>query len=70
MTGIEKQSGSRGGKREGAGRKAGVRNKKTRAVLEKVESTGDTPLDFLLTVMRDVTKDLKDRIDAAKSAAP
>ena len=60
----------RGGKRKGAGRPAGVPNKKTREVVEAVEESGETPLNYLLRVMRDKKKDLKDRIDAAKSAAP
>lgn len=68
---IEKQSKSnKGGKREGAGRKPGVRNIKTREVLEAVEATGITPLDYMLSVMRDEANDQKERMSAAASAAP
>ena len=68
---IEKQSTSeRGGKREGAGRKAGIRNKKTAAVLEAVEASGITPLEYMLQVMRDPSNETSMRLDAAKSAAP
>lgn len=79
---IEKQSNSvKGGKRTGAGRKAGVRNKKTAEVLKAVEESGVTPLDFMLSIMRgtecpdDAEPEQKIafhalRFEAAKAAAP
>lgn len=72
---VEKQSKSinpskKGGKRPGAGRKAGERNKKTAEVVAAVEASGVTPLDYMLTVMRDVASEPATRLDAAKSAAP
>ena len=68
---IEKQSKSnKCGKREGAGRKAGSRNIKTRQVLEAVEATGITPLAYMLSVMRDEGAESKDRMSAAAAAAP
>lgn len=71
---IEKQSpkkpSGKGGARPGAGRKPGVRNKKTRAVLENVEATGDTPLQFLLKQMRNERNPRDVRMEAAKAAAP
>lgn len=67
----EKQSiSSRGGKREGAGRKPGVRNKKTKEVIAAVEATGITPLEYLLSVMRDEGTEQNVRMQAAQSAAP
>lgn len=72
---VEKQSKSinpskKGGKRPGAGRKLGERNKKTAGVVAAVEATGVTPLEYMLTVMRDVASEPATRLDAAKSAAP
>ncbi len=61
---------NRGGLREGAGRKKGSCTKKTRELAEKAIEAGMSPLEYLLEVMRDVSQDQKDRIDAAKSAAP
>lgn len=59
-----------GGKREGAGRPKGSRNVRTTIILEGVKAKGITPLEFLLSVMRDVGVDEGKRIDAAKAAAP
>lgn len=69
---IEKQSNQskRGGKRKGAGRKAGARNKRTAELLQKAEAGGLMPLDFLLDVMRNESADIPLRMDAAKAAAP
>jgi hypothetical protein len=72
---TEKQSklikeSSRGGKRPGAGRKPGVRNKKTAALQAEVEASGQTPLDYMLSVMRNTANEESVRLDAAKSAAP
>jgi hypothetical protein len=60
----------RGGKREGAGRKPGVPNTKTRELVEKVEASGLTPLDYMLAQMRDEENAKELRMDAAKAAAP
>lgn len=69
--GIEKQSNAiKGGKREGAGRKSGVPNKRTAETVAKVEASGLTPLEYLLGVMRDCMNDPKDRASAAVAAAP
>lgn len=59
-----------GGARKGAGRKKGSCTAKTRELAEKAIESGMSPLEYLLEVMRDVGQDQKDRIDAAKSAAP
>lgn len=61
---------SRGGKREGAGRPAGTPNKATLARQAEVAASGLTPLDFMLSILRDDTKDEGARFEAAKAAAP
>lgn len=61
---------ARGGKREGAGRKPGAQNKATQEQREAVKQSGLTPLEYLLTVLRDETADRAERIDAANKAAP
>ena len=62
-----------GGKRPGAGRPYGSRNKATekqKAEIDKIAASGLTPLDFMLNVMRDDQNDLATRLDAAVKAAP
>jgi hypothetical protein len=57
----------------GSGRKRGSRNKRTIALAQASQEairSGLTPLDFLLQVLRDPTKDDRVRLDAAKAAAP
>ena len=61
---------ARGGKRKGAGRPKGVRSSRTREVIEKAESEGITPLDYMLKVMRDEGADEKRRDGMAIAAAP
>lgn len=61
---------SRGGKREGSGRKPGSTTKLDREAREKVlTGSEETPLDFLLRVMR-TSADEHRQLDAAKAAAP
>jgi hypothetical protein len=52
------------------GRPKGSRNKRTRALIEAAEAGGETPLDYMLRVMRDPTASGKRRDDMAKAAAP
>lgn len=59
----------RGGKRPGAGRPKGSATKKTREIADKAATAGQTPLEFLLGVMRGESYEFKDRLDAAKAAA-
>jgi len=59
-----------GGSRPGAGRKPGARNKKTAAQIKAVEESGITPLDYMLSILRDETKTENVRLQAAKDAAP
>lgn len=61
--------GSRPGERRG-GRTAGVPNKRNAAKVAEIEASGLTPLDYLLSVMRDDLLDREARVDAAKAAAP
>ena len=61
---------ARGGPRPGAGRKKGGASKLDAKAREQALATGESPLDFLLATMRDVGIDFKDRLDAAKAAAP
>lgn len=57
------------GKKTG-GRIKGVPNKATAEKAAKVEASGLTPLDYMLTVMRDETNPKDMRLDAANKAAP
>lgn len=58
-----------GGARPGAGRKKNGSNKLTAEAAAKA-SEGLSPLDYLLSVVRDIGADEARRIDAAKAAAP
>jgi len=60
----------RGGKRPNAGRKAGSPNKASAAREKAVRASGQTPLDYLLGVMRSKATPEAMRLDAAKAAAP
>jgi hypothetical protein len=59
-----------GGKRIGAGRKPGVPNKKTAALMAEVEASGLTPLDYMLKILRDERENFARRDWAAEKAAP
>lgn len=61
---------ARGGARPGAGRKRNKPNKATAAREARVAASGDTPLDYMLKVMRDKKADASRRDDMAKAAAP
>jgi hypothetical protein len=61
---------SRGGRREGAGRPAGSRDKRIYEKEAEVAASGITPLDYLLSLVRNPDKDEALRTDAAKAAAP
>lgn len=68
---INKSStNSKGGARPGAGRKPGAPNKKTQELQRAVESSGMTPLAYMLTVMRDEAEEPRQRLAAAQAAAP
>jgi hypothetical protein len=61
---------ARGGARTGAGRKPGALTTKTREIAEKATAEGITPLDYMLSVLRDETAETAQRFEAAKAAAP
>lgn len=61
---------TRGGARPGAGRPAGVPNKRTVEKVAAIEASGLTPLDYMLSVLRDENRAPDDRMDAAKATAP
>ena len=64
--------GSAPGERRG-GRQKGVPNKRTAFVRQAADlalQSGDTPLDYLLSVMRDGEAPVEQRLEAAKAAAP
>lgn len=71
---------ARGGKREGAGRKAGSKSKRSSEIAHKAAAEGITPLEFMLQIMRGQPPEDADaaqkiawemqRFEAAKAAAP
>ena len=61
--------GKRGGARPGAGRKRGVPDKKTQALLKACADGGEMPLEYMLRVMRDPTVEYPRRDDMAKAAS-
>src|SRR5262245_2507760 len=56
--------------RKTGGRRKGSRNKISIARETEIASSGLTPLDYMLTVLRNPNEDPARRLDAAKSAAP
>ena len=52
------------------GRKEGTPNKATAAREAEIKASGATPLDFILGVMRDDSKTVEMRLEAAAKAAP
>lgn len=65
----------RGGKRDGAGRKSGSRNKRTQATVEAAQAAGMLPHEFLCAIAQGqiidgMTPTFEQRMDAAKAAAP
>ena len=61
---------ARGGKRTGAGRKPGTRNKRRQEIMDKAAEAGLLPLEYMLQVLRDVKNSSDERFRAAKAAAP
>lgn len=80
MANNQTKSNGRGGKRPGAGRKAGSATRKTREIAERAMADGITPLEFMLNIMRTELPEVEDervlldamamRFEAAKAAAP
>jgi hypothetical protein len=52
------------------GRTAGTLNKRTQTMLDEIASTGETPLEYMLRVMRDPEAPVARRDDMAIAAAP
>lgn len=61
---------ARGGARPGAGRKAGTPNKATAERQAAIGASGLTPLDYMLSLLRDEGATKDDRMWAAEKAAP
>jgi hypothetical protein len=61
---------AKGGKRPGAGRPPGARNIRTVQAVQAAEATGETPLEYMLRVMRDGSAEIARRDEMAKAAAP
>lgn len=61
---------ARGGKREGAGRKPGAPNKATAERQAEIQASGLTPLDYMLSVLRNEEAPADARMWAAEKAAP
>lgn len=57
------------GKKTG-GRKKGSRNKRTEAQAAKIDASGLTPLEYMLSVLRDEGQEQSARFAAAQQAAP
>ena len=71
MSVIEiKSSKTKGGARPGSGRPKGQPNKKTAELQQAVSESGLTPLEYMLSVMRDEEADQRTRMGAAMGAAP
>ena len=60
----------RGGKRTGAGRPRGAVNKATAEAKAAVEASGETPLEYMIRVMRDPKANARRRDAMAAAAAP
>lgn len=52
------------------GRKKGTPNRATAAKQAEIAASGLTPLDFMLSALRDEERTFEVRMDAAKAAAP
>lgn len=60
----------RGGARPGAGRPKGAPNKATAEREQQIAASGLTPLDYMLSILRNEENDEAKRFEAAKAAAP
>jgi hypothetical protein len=62
---------ARGGKRPGAGRKPGGKNARhSRNIVLEAQERGETPLQYMLAIMKDQTVPIERRDEMAKAAAP
>jgi hypothetical protein len=60
----------RGGRRPGAGRPKGVSNKINAEIRQAAQAGGESPLDYMLGIMRDEKQDPERRDKMAVAAAP
>ena len=60
----------KGGRRPGAGRPPGAKNRRTIETQAAIQASGLTPLDYMIGVMRDERNDPRVRLEAAHHAAP
>jgi hypothetical protein len=58
------------GTRPPGGSRKGIPNKATAAKAAAIAASGLTPLDYMLSILRDKAKPFETRLEAAKSAAP
>jgi hypothetical protein len=68
QTNLERERMARGFKT--GGRQKGTPNKRTQEMLEEIISTGETPLEYMIRVMRDPEADVHRRDKMAQMAAP
>lgn len=61
---------AKGGKRPGAGRPKGSKDKVLKAQREAIAASGLMPLDYMLAILRDETAESSRRDWAADKAAP
>ena len=59
-----------GGRRTGSGRKVGSANTRTREIADQAMASGQSPLEFLLGIMRDPNNPIDLRVEAAKICCP
>lgn len=68
---VEKLSSKpKGGARPGSGRKPGIANRRTAEQVAAASASGITPLEYLLSVMREPMTEPRERLAAAVAAAP
>jgi hypothetical protein len=68
--GLKNNSGRNGGPRPNAGRPKGSRNKFSKLQAERAYATGETPLEYMLAVMRNPRASSRRRDEMARAAAP
>lgn len=63
-------TGKRGGKRQGAGRRKGIPNRRSQEARDKALAEGKTPIEYMLGVMNNGAADADRRDRMAAAAAP
>ena len=70
MNTIKENQDNWGGRRDGAGRKPGSANIRTREIADKAAEEGLLPLEYMLSVLRNEEASFEERKWAAEKAAP